>query len=143
MMGHNGSKWPEKVFIYTDGASRGNPGPASLGVHIVDDNGHIYKQMGEELGHQTNNFAEYSAVVKGLEIALEHHVRQIVLRSDSQLLIRQLEGKYKVKSSHLRPLFQKCQELLKQFESFQLEHVQREWNKEADWLANKALDGTL
>lgn len=133
-------KWPKKVFIYTDGASRGNPGPASIGVHIVDSDGNICTQFGEELGHKTNNFAEYSAVIKGLRIALDHQVHQIVLKSDSQLLIRQLLGKYRVKEPTLIPLFHKCKQLLEQFESFQLEHIPRELNKEADRLANQALD---
>lgn len=136
-------EWPKKVFIYTDGASRGNPGPAALGVHIVDEKGHIYAQVGEILGHQTNNFAEYAAVAKGLKAALAHQVRHIILRSDSQLLIRQLGGKYRVKARNLIPLFHECLQLLKQFEGFELEHVRREWNKEADLLANKALDQAL
>ena len=135
--------WPKKVFIYTDGASRGNPGPSALGVHIVDDNGHVYAQIGERLGRQTNNFAEYAAVARGLEVALAHQVRQITLRSDSQLLIRQLGGKYNVKARNLVPLFHECKNLLQQFDHFKLEHIRRELNKKADSLANKALDQDL
>ena len=133
-------KWPKRVWIYTDGASRGNPGPSSLGVHVIDETGHTYAQLAESLGEQTNNFAEYSAVVRGLQLALDNNVCQVILRSDSQLLIRQLKGQYKVKSKSLLPLFKKCQSLLDQFESFQLEHVRRELNTKADELANKALD---
>ena len=133
-------KWPSKVFIYTDGASRGNPGPASIGVYIIDSEGHVYAEFGEVLGLQTNNFAEYTAVVRGLEVALEHQVSKVILKSDSQLLIRQLLGEYRVKKATLMPLFKKCKLLLSQFESFQLEHIPRELNKEADRLANQALD---
>ena len=133
-------KWPSKVFIYTDGASRGNPGPASIGVYITDSGGHVCTEFGETLGHQTNNFAEYTAVVRGLQTALDNQVGKIVLKSDSQLLIRQLLGQYRVKKATLIPLFEKCKKLLSQFESFQLEHIPRELNQEADRLANQALD---
>ena len=133
-------KWPSKVFIYTDGASRGNPGPASIGVYITDSDSHVCTEFGETLGHQTNNFAEYTAVVRGLQTALDNQVGKIILKSDSQLLIRQLLGQYRVKKATLIPLFKKCKELLSQFESFQLEHIPRELNQEADRLANQALD---
>ncbi len=133
-------KWPNKVFIYTDGASRGNPGPASIGVYITDLDGHVCTEFGETLGHQTNNFAEYMAVVKGLQIAFDNQVSEVILKSDSQLLIRQLLGAYRVKKATLIPLFKKCKQLLSQFESFQLEHISRNLNQEADRLANQALD---
>lgn len=133
-------KWPSKVFIYTDGASRGNPGPASIGVYITDSKGHVCTEFGETLGLQTNNFAEYMAVIKGLQAALDNKVSKVTLKSDSQLLIRQLLGQYRVKKATLMPLFEKCKQLLSQFESFQLEHIPRELNQEADRLANQALD---
>ncbi len=133
-------KWPEKVFIYTDGASRGNPGPASLGVYIVDQDNQVHAQVAEPLGEKTNNFAEYAAVVKGLKIALDHQADHIVLKSDSQLLIRQLKGEYKIKKQTLIPLFNECQKLLEQFKSFDLQHIPREHNKKADGLANEALN---
>ena len=133
-------EWPSKVFIYTDGASRGNPGPASVGVYITDSDGHVCTEFGKTLGLQTNNFAEYMAVVKGLQIALDNQASEVILKSDSQLLIRQLLGQYRVKKATLIPLFKKCKQLLSQFESFQLEHIPRELNQEADRLANQALD---
>ena len=133
-------KWPDKVFIYTDGASRGNPGPASIGVYITDSEGHVCIEFGETLGLQTNNFAEYMAVVRGLQTALDNKVSKVTLKSDSQLLIRQLLGQYRVKKATLIPLFEKCKELLNKFESFQLEHIPRELNQEADRLANQVLD---
>ena len=133
-------RWPEKVFIYTDGASRGNPGPASLGVYIVDKDDQVYAEIAEPLGEQTNNFAEYAAVVKGLQTALDHQATHIVLKSDSQLLIRQLTGMYRVKKPTLIPLFDECQKLLKQFKNFDLQHIPREKNTKADGLANEALN---
>ena len=126
--------------IYTDGASRGNPGPASLGVVILDEKGNIVKEISETLGDQTNNFAEYTAVIRGLEEAISLGAKKLTVRSDSQLLVRQLCGQYKVKSSVIMPLFRKCKELIAKIEEFNCEHIPREENEEADRLANLALD---
>ena len=135
--------WPSEVVIYTDGASRGNPGPSSLGVSVRDPSGEIIFEYAECLGQQTNNFAEYMAVKKSLEFCKTNNIQSLVLRSDSQLLIRQLIGMYKVKSISLRPIYCDCMELLKHIPHKKLEHVKRELNKRADELANIVLDQNI
>lgn len=132
--------WPETVVIYTDGACRGNPGPSAVGIHVTDIEGNTVDEIGEVLGVQTNNFAEYTAVKRAFEIAFTQKVKHITLRSDSQLLIRQMLGEYQVKSESIRPLFMACKKLTRQFQSVQFEHIRRELNQEADRLANLALD---
>ncbi len=132
--------WPDNVIIYTDGASRGNPGDASLGLVVYDENKSDVFEYAESLGTQTNNFAEYMAVVKALQLCVENGVKGLTLRSDSQLLVRQLQGQYKVKSPGLKPLFLKCKESLTQLSQVKIEHVLRGDNKKADELANYVLD---
>ena len=137
----NMKTWPKKVLIYTDGASRGNPGPCAMGIQILDSKNHlIYEEASYLESKNTNNFAEYQAVIRALELAVKHHVQKLSLFSDSQFLIRQLEGKYKVKSSNIKPLFEQCQKLIKKIPKSHFEHIPREHNKKADALANKALD---
>ena len=97
-------------------------------------------EIGERIGHQTNNFAEYTGVIRGLTIAAEKGVRDVVLRSDSELMVKQMTGLYKVKSPVIQPLYAQAKQLLKKFASVKFEHVRREYNKEADRLANEALD---
>ena len=134
------SSWPEKVLIYTDGASRGNPVPASVGISVVDAETRAEIDFwAEPLGIQTNNFAKYYGVVKALELAQEKGAQQLEVRSDSQLLIRQILGEYKVKNAGLRPLFDKVKALESQFSQIQWRHVRREENQRADQLANLAL----
>lgn len=132
--------WPKTVKIYTDGASRGNPGPASIGVSFTDTKDVEIDTLSEAIGVQTNNFAEYTALVRGLTVALEKKVENIWIRTDSQLMVRQLEGQYKVKSDSIKQLYIDAVALLKQFEKVRIEHVLREKNKRADELANMALD---
>jgi ribonuclease HI len=132
--------WPKKLTIYTDGASRGNPGPSSIGVYVIDRNGALIFEHGEKLGNQTNNFAEYTALIRALELALKNEANDIIIRADSELMIRQMLGIYKVKSPAIVPLHQRCKELSKKFEKVKYEHVRREANVEADRLANQALD---
>ena len=132
--------WPKQVIIYTDGASRGNPGPASIGVHVTDLKGEAIAEIAEALGVQTNNYAEYTAVLRALQSAIAHGVTEVTLRSDSQLMIRQMLGEYKVKSESILPLFLSCQQLVRKIDKVHFEHVRREFNKEADALANRALD---
>ena len=132
--------WPDSVIIYTDGASRGNPGPASIGVFVTDLDSQAVLEYGEPLGIQTNNVAEYTGVLRALQMALDHGARRVRLRSDSELMIKQMTGVYKVKSPGLQPLFQECSALAKKLESVQFEHVRREFNTVADRLANEALD---
>ncbi len=127
-------------FMYTDGACRGNPGPASVGVSILDETQNEVVAYHKYIGSQTNNYAEYFAVLEGLKICVEKSFDNVVLRSDSELLIKQLTGIYKIKSVTLKPLFLLCKEQIAKLASFKAEHVRREYNKRADALANEALD---
>lgn len=126
--------------LYCDGASRGNPGPASVGAILYDPDGETVCEISEQIGETTNNVAEYAAVIMGLKAALELDVEAISVRLDSQLLVRQLEGRYKVKAAHLKPLHREAATLLADFEDVELVHVPREQNAVADALANAALD---
>ncbi len=123
-----------------DGASRGNPGPASYAVVMRDPNGKIILELGKKLGRDTNNVAEYYALLAALDYAASHNIRALRIRSDSELLVRQMQGRYKVKSPDLKPLYERASKLARQFEYFVVEHVRRESNREADALANLALD---
>ncbi len=123
-----------------DGGSRGNPGPASYGVVIRDGRGEIAAKLKKYIGRMTNNVAEYYGLIAALDYAESHGVRAIRIESDSELLVKQMRGQYKVKSEDLRPLFERAQKMSKAFESFHIEHVYREQNREADALANEALD---
>jgi ribonuclease HI len=125
-----------------DGASRGNPGPAAYGVVIRDGRGEIAAKLKKYIGRMTNNVAEYYGLIAALDYAESHGVRAIRVESDSELLVKQMRGQYKVKSEDLRPLFERAQKMSKAFDSFRIEHVYREQNREADALANEALDET-
>ena len=129
------------VVIHTDGASRGNPGPASIGVVIAGQDGRVLVEFGEALRPTTNNVAEYTAVVRALERAAELGARRVRMMMDSQLVVRQLNGSYRVKHVDMIPLYRRVLELIQRFESVTFEHVPREQNVEADRLANQALDG--
>lgn len=124
-----------------DGASRGNPGPASYALILKDASGKVVFQLGKKLGRQTNNVAEYYALLAALDYAVGHGIKALRIRSDSELLVRQIEGQYKVKSADLKPLHERALKLARQLEYFVIEHVMREMNREADALANQALDG--
>lgn len=123
-----------------DGASRGNPGPAGAGAQITDGDGVVLAEIAEGLGETTNNVAEYTAVIRGLERALELGASEVLLRSDSQLLINQLTGRYRVRTPHLQPLYRRVRELAARLGSVEYEHVRRELNTEADRLANQGVD---
>jgi ribonuclease HI len=125
-----------------DGGSRGNPGPASYGVVIRDGRGDIVAKLKKYIGRSTNNVAEYYGLIAALDYAESHGIRTIRIESDSELLVKQMRGQYKVKSEDLRPLFERAQKMSKAFDSFRIEHVYREQNREADALANEALDET-
>jgi len=131
------------VIVACDGASRGNPGPAGAGAYITDGDGTVLAEVAEGLGRATNNVAEYTAVIRGLERAQELGAAEVLLRSDSQLLINQLTGRYQVKSPHLQPLHRRVRELAEAFDSIVYEHVRRERNTEADRLANQGVDDWL
>jgi ribonuclease HI len=132
---------PSGVYVANiDGASRGNPGPASYAVVMRDPNGKIILELGKKLGRDTNNVAEYYALLAALDYAATHNIHALRIRSDSELLVRQMQGRYKVKSPDLKPLYERASKLARQFEYFVVEHVRRESNREADALANLALD---
>jgi ribonuclease HI len=126
-----------------DGAARGNPGEAGCGAVICDANGAVVQELSRYLGHATNNVAEYEALLIGLEALLKSGKKQIRVQSDSQLLVRQLNGEYRVKDEKLKILFERATSLLRQFERYRILHVPREENKLADRLANKAIDDAL
>lgn len=130
----------QQLDLYTDGGSRGNPGPAGAGFIIKDQQGKTLLARGVFLGEATNNIAEYSAVKAGLGAAKELGTQSIRLFADSQLLVRQINGQYKVKSDTLRPYYTECMTLLSSFQSWKVNHIYREQNAEADALANQAMD---
>ncbi len=123
-----------------DGGARGNPGPAGYGVLLQDQSGTKVDTLHEYLGEQTNNFAEYSGLVAALEYALKHGHRNLKVRSDSELLVKQIKGEYKVRSEALFDIYREAKELIRKLESFHIQHVFREQNREADRLANLAMD---
>jgi ribonuclease HI len=134
-------KTPEHYLIaHSDGGARGNPGPAGYGVVIQDEAGQKVAALSEYLGHQTNNFAEYQGLIAALEYAVEHGPKALKLVSDSELLVRQIKGIYKVKNSTLQELHGRAKELIAQLEWFSIDHALREHNREADELANAAMD---
>jgi len=124
-----------------DGASRGNPGPAAYALILKDSSGRVVFQLGKKLGRQTNNVAEYYALLAALDYAVGHGIKALRIRSDSELLVQQMKGNYRVKSPDLKPLHERASKLARQLEYFVIEHVPREMNREADALANQALDG--
>ena len=126
--------------IYSDGASRGNPGPASIGAAVYDESGREIHTVSRRIGRATNNEAEYRAAIAGLEAALALGARHVELRMDSELAVRQLDSRYKVRNPALRRLFGRVKDLQSRFDSFQVRHVRREQNRRADHLANEALD---
>lgn len=129
------------LLIACDGGARGNPGPAAIGAVVRDaESGELLASVSERIGVATNNVAEYQALVRALEEAERFGARAVTVRADSQLLVRQLEGAYRVKQAHLRPLYERASALLSAYEDVELQHVPREENVEADALVNAALD---
>ncbi|MCL6565865.1 MAG: reverse transcriptase-like protein [Acidobacteriia bacterium] len=125
---------------YLDGASRGNPGPAAYAVIFYRPDGSEWNKLAKPIGIRTNNEAEYYALIAALDFALAHGIRRLAVRSDSELLVRQMQRRYKVKQPRLRLLFEQAQRLARQLEYFSIEHIPREQNSAADALANQALD---
>jgi ribonuclease HI len=128
--------------LNVDGAARGNPGPAAYGVVIRDGRGEIVAKLKKYIGRMTNNVAEYYGLIAALDYAQSHGLKALRVESDSELMVKQMRGLYKVKSEDLRPLYERAAKMAKGFESFRIEHVYREQNREADALANEALDET-
>jgi ribonuclease HI len=131
---------PASLHIHIDGASRGNPGDAGFGVFVAAADGTPVAELYGYLGRATNNVAEYQALLHALRYALAKGVQQVRLFSDSELVVRQIEGRYKVKHPDMIPLHREAATLLRRFEDAKLSHVRREQNKDADRLANRALD---
>lgn len=129
-----------KLIINTDGGARGNPGPAGLGVAIRDEDEKMIKEFGEFLGNQTNNFAEYSALIRALEESKNLGATHLEVRMDSELIVKQMNGQYKIKEPTLQILAARVIKLRNQFESVTFTHVRREFNKDADRMVNEAID---
>lgn len=129
-----------KLRIHTDGAARGNPGPAAIGVTIKDESGKLIDTISRRIGKTTNNQAEYRAIIAGLEKAIKLGARQVQIFSDSELAVKQINGRYRVKNTALRELYEKVVNLTGSFDQFSMVHVRRSRSAEADSLANKALD---
>lgn len=128
------------VTAHCDGGSRGNPGPAGFGAVVAGPKGEVLARLSQFLGVQTNNFAEYSGLLAVLKWALEHGYRRLKVVSDSELMVQQMKGRYKVASPVLRPLWEEARALARQLDGFEIAHTLRGGNKEADRLANEAMD---
>ena len=131
------SNW---AVAYTDGGSRGNPGPSGYGVVILGEDGRVLGELSEFLGMRTNNVAEYSGLLAALEFALANGHPRLRVVSDSELMVKQMRGQYRVQSPDLRPLYEEAKRRIARLEAFQIEHVLRGKNKKADELANQAMD---
>ena len=132
----------KKIVIFTDGASRGNPGPAAIGAVLRDTEGRILTRISQCIGKTTNNQAEYRAIIAALEKTLELGATHVELNSDSELAVRQINGRYRVKNAALKPLHQRVKQLLGKLEGFTVSYVPRQRNTEADKLTKKALSSS-
>jgi len=135
----NNPKKPSRVVIYADGASLGNPGPAAIGATIKDEQGRLIASISQGIGRTTNNQAEYRAVIAALEKATRLGAKEVAINLDSQLVVRQIKGEYRVKKAALKPLYQRVKQLQSRLESFTITHIPRQQNQEADYLAHTAL----
>ena len=129
------------ITAFFDGGARSNPGPAGYGVYIVDDLGNVLAELSGSLGNTTNNIAEYNGLIAALQWAIDHDVQHLAIKGDSQLIIEQMRGNYKVKNEGLKPLHMQARMLVMQIGDVSFEHVRREHNKEADRLSNVGMDG--
>jgi ribonuclease HI len=129
-----------KLTVNVDGGARGNPGPAAIGVVVRNDEGAVVEQVGETIGKATNNVAEYRAVLRGLELAAAHGADEVEVIGDSELIVRQIEGRYKVKHADMKALHAQAKAMLADFDSWSIRHVKRAQNADADALVNEALD---
>jgi len=132
-----------RLTVNVDGGARGNPGPAAIGVVVREGDGGVLQEVGETIGEATNNVAEYKALLRGIELARTLGATELELRGDSELVVRQVEGRYKVKNAGMKPLYQEVMKALREVDSWSIRHVRREQNAEADRLVNEALDGVL
>ena len=136
----NESDMTKKYILYIDGASRGNPGPAGIGIVILYEKKKKVKELYKYIGETTNNIAEYSALIYGLDEAAKLGANEVVVNMDSELVAKQLNGEYKVKDPNIKALFEKAAGVLKNFTNFEITHIDRLKNKDADRLANKAIN---
>ncbi len=130
-----------RLTVNVDGGARGNPGPAAVGVVVRDSEGAVVESLGETIGRATNNVAEYRALLRGIELARAHGATELELVGDSELVVRQVEGRYKVKDATMRELHGEVKAALSGLESWSIRHVRRAENADADRLVNEALDG--
>lgn len=130
----------EYLVAHVDGGARGNPGPAGYGVVVEDRGGRRIEQLSEFLGVQTNNYAEYSGLIAALEYAVRGGYTAVKIYSDSELMVKQIKGEYKVRSAPLQELHARAKSLIRKLDTFTIQHVRREKNREADALANAAMD---
>ena len=132
-----------RAVVNVDGGARGNPGPAAIGVMVRDSSGELLEKLGEKIGEATNNVAEYRALLRGIELAAAHGATDLELIGDSELVVRQVEGRYKVKNAGMKELHAEVKKALRDFDSWTIRHVRRAENADADRLVNEALDGVL
>jgi len=128
------------IYIYVDGGARGNPGPAGVGVVLLDEDNKIISEISEYIGTATNNVAEYSAIIHGMQEALRLKLKNVIIKVDSQLIARQLKGEYKVKNANLKKFFERALNLMKKFDTLVIIEIPREENKLADKLVNRAIN---
>jgi ribonuclease HI len=131
-----------RFTVNVDGGARGNPGPAAIGV-VLRDGDEVVGEVGETIGEATNNVAEYRALLRGIELATEHGATELELIGDSELVVRQVEGRYKVKNAGMKELHEEVKRALRGLDSWSIRHVRRAENADADRLVNQALDGAL
>src|SRR3984885_7239194 len=131
------------INAHCDGGARGNPGPAGYGALIQNHEGMVLAELSEFLGMRTNNYAEYSGLLGCLQYALDHHHPRLRVVSDSELMVKQIQGKYQVKSPDLKPLYDEAKRRIAKLEAFEITHALRHKNKDADRLANEAMDRGL
>jgi ribonuclease HI len=130
-----------RVTVNVDGGARGNPGPAAIGVVLRNGDGSVVEEVGETIGEATNNVAEYRALLRGIELAAGRGAEEVELIGDSELVVRQVEGRYKVKNAGMKKLHEEVKRALRDFDSWSIRHVRRAENADADRLVNEALDG--
>ena len=130
----------EAITAHVDGGARGNPGPAGFGAYVTDAQGKTLAELSEYLGHKTNNFAEYSGLLAALEFAVKNGHKRLQVVSDSELMVKQMNGVYKVRSPELKELYDRARTMTRKLEYFKISHVLRAKNKDADRLANEAMD---
>lgn len=140
---HRGQKGFRKLIIHTDGASRGNPGKAGIGVAIFNEDYQLVEDVCRFIGETTNNVAEYQAMILAAQKAVACHAKEVVFRTDSELLVRQLNGVYRVKSANILPLYDELIKLLDKIPAWEIQHVRREENVIADALANRGIDSSM